>query len=170
MEGGRVNEKHAGRKRKANHDGDYHQSIKQADAKIKLGQAAISDLQVTPPRHLDKYGRAIWKVLVPEMVKFGKVKQMDRVTMELFCTEYSNYRKAEQTLVKHGDYLLSEDGQPVKRSPALITINSAIRNLKSLSADLGLTFDARSGQVLAEQPQKQADEPYNPLKVVNFHA
>lgn len=165
-----MNERHAGRKRKISHDGDYHKVTKTTDAKISDVQKGISDLQISPPRHLDKFGKEIWKVVAPELVKLGKVKQMDRVSLELFCTEYSNYRKAEETLNEYGDYLFNENDQPFKRSPALTTISSSVRNLKSLSADLGLSFDSRSGQVLVEQPAKNEEEPYNPLKVVNFHA
>lgn len=164
-----MNEKHAGRKRKVTHDGDYHKEIHEEDKKNSKIQSGLDDIQLTPPRHLSGYGRALWKVLAPELRKLNKVKQLDRTSLELFCSEYGHYRSAEEKLEEYGEYISNDDGIPVKRSPALVTVETAARTMKSLGADLGLSFNARSGQVLAETHDDEDDSAKStPLKVVKF--
>lgn len=139
--------KRAGRKKKLNASEDDRIEQRKQTKDFNKAQSVLKELQKTPPQHLDSKARELWRVLLPELAKLGTIKQLDRVTLEVYCSTYSIYRNAEEQIKKYGTYLVAEDGTPVKKSPQIMVITDCAKTLKSLGADLGLSFDARSGQI-----------------------
>ncbi|WP_461241140.1 phage terminase small subunit P27 family [Paucilactobacillus sp. N302-9] len=139
--------KRAGRKKKLNAGDDDRSDQRKRTKVFNEAQDVLKELQKTPPQHLDNRARELWRILVPELAKLGTIKQLDRVTLEVYCTTYSVYRNAEEQIKKYGTYLVDEYGTPFKKSPQIMVITDCARTLKSLGADLGLSFDARSGQI-----------------------
>ena len=84
-----VNTKHAGRKRKLNaveSDRPYQQRQSKKFKKLNEG---LKEVQSTPPSHLDKHGKWLWRQVVPELQKVGNVKYLDQLKemdlMLIFC-------------------------------------------------------------------------------------
>ncbi|WP_143045460.1 phage terminase small subunit P27 family, partial [Oenococcus oeni] len=130
----------------------------------------LEDIHISPPEHLDHIGTHLWRTLVPELRKIGTIKQIDHVSLESFCSAYSSYRLAEQDIKENGIFIKNEDGSinRTKKNPDVAIMNDSIKTLKSLSADLGLTFDARSSQLVPTQSPSKQESSKTPLGKVEF--
>lgn len=89
-----ANLKHAGRKRKVNTSDDDKAYQKRQSKAFSQLQRGLKSLQQTPPNHLDKTGKRLWRNLAPELIKLGNVKQLDSLNLEALCTTYSVYLQA----------------------------------------------------------------------------
>ncbi|GEK28510.1 phage terminase small subunit P27 family [Furfurilactobacillus siliginis] len=142
-----ANVKHAGRKKNLSAGDKSRSDQRKQTNDFRDAQKKMKVLQPTPPNHLNKRAKALWRELTPELVKLGLMKQIDKVTLEVFCTTYAMYIQAEQDLEEFGMYLEAKDGTPVKKAPQVMIISDCARTLKMLGADLGLNFNARNQEI-----------------------
>lgn len=170
-----ANPRHAGRKRKLNAgDEDQAYQRRQTQAFKKL-QKGLKPLQPTPPNHLDRHGKWLWRQLAPELTKIGNVKYMDGLNLASLCSSYSDFWTAEHEIAVEGPYskFLDKDGKwkpdKSKPNPMFAIKNTAERTIKTLSADLGMSFNARAAANIESEHYHDAPKPQNPLKVVNFN-
>lgn len=162
-----TNTKHAGRKRKITNDEKARAYQKRASKNVKKLQKGLKDLQQTPPNHLDANAKRIWRQLVPELINIGNIKQLDCINLESLCSTYSIYLKAEKDFEKYGSYVVSGNGSLLK-NPAISIISECTRNIKALSADLGISFNSRVVQNVPAENSNEDKKP-TPLKLVNFN-
>lgn len=185
-----VNKKNAGRKRTTGTDENIRSDQRERNVEFKQRQDILIELQDNPPRHLDGYGVTLWRKLVPELKKLGTIKQIDSVNLEAFCSVYATYRMAESDVQKNGIFVSfevdkmeidEETGDEVvvgketkydrsKKNPAYSIMNDSIKSLKSLAVDLGLSFDARAGQLVPTESERSEVNTENKLRLVNFGA
>ena len=175
-----ANPKHAGRKRKLNAtDGDRPYQQRQSK-KFKDLNADLKEVQKTPPSHLDKHGKWLWRQIVPELQKVGNVKYLDQLNIANLCSAYSDFRIAEEQIQKDGPYahFMTKTGEIVenksKPNPMFAVKNTAERTMKTLMADLGMSFNARavanieSENYHAQQKNEDAGN-VTPLGLVKFN-
>lgn len=162
------NTKNAGRKRKLTVKDDDKAYQKRQAKKFKDLEKGLKKLQPTPPSHLPPAGKRLWRDLVPELVKIGNVKQLDRINLEALCTEYSIYLKAEEDW-QGNTFIMGKGGNLIK-NPAISVIAECTRTMKTLCADLGISFNYRAQQNIASENYHAAEpKKNNPLQVVNFN-
>ena len=162
-----ANVRHSGRKRKITNDETARPYQKRASKKVKNMQKDLKDLQQTPPNHLDANAKRLWRQLAPELVKIGNVKQLDCINLETLCSTYSIYLQAEKDFEKNGSYIESGKGGLLK-NPAVSIVGECTRNIKTLCADLGISFNSRVVQNIPAENSNE-DEKSTPLKLVNFN-
>ena len=171
-----VNKRNAGRKRTTRTDDGLRSDRRERNLEFQEKQGELNELQDTAPNHLDDIGRALWRKLVPDLKKLGTIKQIDTVNLESFCSSYSTYRMAEENVAQQGifAYTIDEEGIKVvdfsKKNPAYSIMNDSIKTLKSLAADLGLSFDSRSGQLVPSDITTNGNGENNNLRLVSFGA
>lgn len=194
-----ANLKHAGRKRKLNvGDGDRPYQKRQAKKFKKLNKG-LKPVQPTPPSHLDKHGKWLWRQIVPELKKVGNVKYLDQLNIANLCSAYSDFRTAEEEIAKDGPYALvlvdehkimtykNSKGKQVqkpvkvtklvpdksKANPMFSVKNTAERTMKTLCADLGMSFNARAAANIESEnyhaAPNQNEAAHSPLSVVKFN-
>lgn len=195
-----ANPKHAGRKRKLNAtDGDRPYQKRQTK-KFKKLNSDLKEVQVTPPSHLDKHGKWLWRQIVPELKKVGNVKYLDQLNIANLCSAYSDFRTAEEEIAKIGPYPMvlievpqvmtykNAKGKTVqkivkvtkevpdksKSNPMFSIKNTAERTMKTLCADLGMSFNARAAANIESEnyhAQKKNEDVANtsPLGLVKFN-
>lgn len=174
-----ANLKHAGRKRKLNAtDGDQAYQKRQTK-KFKDMNKKLKEVQKTPPSHLDTHGKWLWRQIVPELVKVGNVKYLDQINIANLCSAYSDFRLAEEEIQKNGPYshYISKAGIEVedksKANPMFSIKNTAERTMKTLCADLGMSFNARAAANIESEHYHAAkkDDGANksPLSLVKFN-
>ncbi|MGC2920921.1 phage terminase small subunit P27 family [Leuconostoc mesenteroides subsp. dextranicum] len=170
-----ANKRNAGRKRTTRTDEGLRADRRERNQEFQEKQNELNELQDTAPGHLNDVGRALWRKLVPELRKLGTIKQIDTVNLEAFCSSYMTYRVAEKEVSENGifAYTLDEDKNKVidfsKKNPAYSIMNDSIKTLKSLAVDLGLSFDARSGQLVPSEIGVKENKQDN-LRLVKFGA
>lgn len=116
----------------------------------------LDELQKSAPRHLNPIARYEYE-RVWEGLSTLPVKNLDRATLELYCTWYSLYREAEKEVNEYGifSFILTEEGymqDKSKKNPAIGVMNDASSNLIRCASNLGLTVDSR---MRIHVPQKE---------------
>ena len=175
-----VNVKHAGRKRKLNAiEGDRPYQQRQSK-KFKKLNSDLKEVQKTPPSHLDKHGKWLWRQIVPELQKIGNVKYLDQLNLANLCSAYSDFRTAEEQIAKDGPYshFMNKAGEYVvdksKANPMFSVKNTAERTMKTLCADLGMSVNARAAANIESEnyhaQKKNAEKSEgSPLGLVKFN-
>lgn len=195
-----ANVKHAGRKRKLNVGDDDRAYQKRQSKKFKEMNKALKEVQPTPPSHLDKHGKWLWRQIVPELQKIGNIKYLDQLNLAALCSAYSDFRTAEEEIAKDGPYPLAYIEVPqvmtyknakgkevqkivkvtkqvqdkTKPNPMFSVKNTAERTMKTLCADLGMSFNARAAANIESEnyhaQQKNAERNSgSPLGLVKFN-
>lgn len=146
-----------GRKLKLDPD-SKNKTQKVRNEKLKKEQSGLANLPNTPPAYLKLTARTMWKQLVPELSQSGIVKNIDRANVESFCTSYQLYRDAYADIQKNkatkpvyhtmvspvtGE-VVGKDFVGYKKNPSVTILENAVKNMKSLSGELGLTPDSRA--------------------------
>lgn len=193
-----ANVKHAGRKRKLNVGDDDRAYQKRQSKKFKEMNKALKEVQPTPPSHLDKHGKWLWRQIVPELQKIGNIKYLDQLNLAALCSAYSDFRTAEEEIAKDGPYPLAYIEVPqvmtyknakgkevqkivkvtkrvqdkTKPNPMFSVKNTAERTMKTLCADLGMSFNARAAANIESEnyhAQNKNAENNSPLGLVKFN-
>lgn len=195
-----ANVKHAGRKRKLNVGDDDRAYQKRQSKKFKEMNKALKEVQPTPPSHLDKHGKWLWRQIVPELQKIGNIKYLDQLNLAALCSAYSDFRTAEEEIAKDGPYPLAYIEVPqvmtyknakgkevqkivkvtkqvqdkTKPNPMFSVKNTAERTMKTLCADLGMSFNARAAANIESenyhaQNKNNEKDSRSPLGLVKFN-
>lgn len=90
-------------------------------------------LQLTAPRYMKGYTRTMWESLVPLLISRGTTN-VSKSVVETYCQTYGISRQAYEDIVEHG--MTDADG---KKNPSVTTYENAVKNLRGLASDLGLT-------------------------------
>lgn len=195
-----ANIKHAGRKRKLNVGDDDRPYQKRQSKKFKEMNKTLKEVQPTPPSHLDKHGKWLWRQIVPELQKIGNIKYLDQLNLAALCSAYSDFRTAEEEIAKDGPYpkvlievpqvmtyknakgktvqkvvkVTKEVQDKSKSNPMFSIKNTAERTMKTLCADLGMSFNARAAANIESEnyhAQKKNEDATStsPLGLVKFN-
>lgn len=195
-----ANIKHAGRKRKLNVGDDDRPYQKRQSKKFKEMNKTLKEVQPTPPSHLDKHGKWLWRQIVPELQKIGNIKYLDQLNLAALCSAYSDFRTAEEEIAKDGPYpkvlievpqvmtyknakgktvqkvvkVTKEVQDKSKSNPMFAIKNTAERTMKTLCADLGMSFNARAAANIESEnyhAQKKNEDATSssPLGLVKFN-
>jgi len=108
-----LNSRNAGRKPNLNPDEDDRREVRERGKAFKKAQSELSDLQKTPPKHLDPIAKYAWISISKELKKGNLLKQLDKTEFELFCMNYSICRKAWESIQKDGQVIKG------KKNPAV---------------------------------------------------
>lgn len=95
-----------------------------------------NNLQPTAPRYLSGQARSMYEALVPLLTTRGTTK-ISQSIVEAYCQTWQISRQSYDAIQELG--IVDENG---KKNGAVTTYESAIKNLRSLASDLGLTPQA----------------------------
>ncbi|EBB0695605.1 TPA: phage terminase small subunit P27 family [Salmonella enterica] len=89
-----------------------------------------------PPKYLDKVAAAQWKSKAKLIAERGDITPADWSSLELYCVNYSVYRRAVEDIEKQGFSIEGANGGR-SRNPALSAKSDAERVLIKMSQLLG---------------------------------
>lgn len=124
---------------------------KQQDAKLQaefLAADGLAPLQVSPPNHLDPIAKNEYKRIIKSLGKLP-LRNLDRGELELYCTWYSVYKRADLAM----SAALAEDNQDDYYSYVGI-LNKATAAIKGLAGDLGLNVNSRMAMNMPKEPKE----------------
>ena len=115
------------------------------------------------PKHLDGYAKDCWDELAPMLVNMKILTVADGKAFELLCTTFSNWKRSEEMLNKHGDvYPIRDSNNQVKylqQSPYVAMARNFGKAFKDMLCEFGLTPSARSRVIAsADNQSNKADE------------
>lgn len=104
------------------------------------------------PEDLSKKAQLQWKRLVPILREMKVLTRADGDALAALCTARVRWRQAED-MVEHMGPLVTEERETidgdieirVKKNPAVTVASDALRHMRALLADFGLTPASRSG-------------------------
>lgn len=123
----------------------------------KMASDGFEELQKSAPQHLGPIARYEYERVSVELRKLP-IRNLDRATLELYCTWYGIYREAEESIQEDGIFAISKDGEAnkTKKNPAVSIMSEASGHIRSCASSLGLNIDSRLKIVMpkAEEPKK----------------
>lgn len=123
----------------------------------KMASDGFEELQKSAPQHLGSIARYEYERVSAELRKLP-IRNLDRATLEMYCTWYGIYREAEESVQEDGIYAVDTNGQPNKnrKNPAISVMSEASGHIRSCASSLGLNIDSRLKIVLPknDEPKK----------------
>lgn len=111
---------------------------------------------IDPPEWMSDIAATMWKMVVPELLREHVIALTDLHNVEAFCTAYSKWRLAEESVQTYGIVVESAQGSPMK-NPALTAANEAMRQMVTFGSMLGLDPSSRS-RLIGGNKEKQTNE------------
>lgn len=114
------------------------------------------------PKELDGMAKDCWDELAPMLVGMKVLTIADGKAFELLCVTFSNWKRSEAMLQKHGDVYAIRDGNNqvkyLQQSPYVAMSRNFGKAFKDMLCEFGLTPSARSRVIISKDNQtKQAD-------------
>ena len=115
------------------------------------------------PSELDGLAKECWDTLCPILVDMQVLTIADGQALELLCHNYSNWKRSEQMLKKHGDVYPIRDGNNnvkyLQQSPYVAMARNFGKAYKDMLCEFGLTPSARSRvATIYDNQTNKADE------------
>jgi P27 family predicted phage terminase small subunit len=107
-----------------------------------------------PPDWLDAAAKREWRRIVPGLVQAGVLTKNDRSALEIYCREYSRWRRCEKILAS-GDTFATPKGFIQKR-PEVNISRESVKLMDKFLGHFGLTPATRS-RVNREPPKADAE-------------
>ncbi len=107
------------------------------------------------PKWFDKYAKDVWNDLAPKLEKSGLLSEVDTLNFQNLCISAGIIRKAYADLKKNKTLSQETESGYRQQVPELGIINTAIKNVTSLSAKFGLSPSDRSGLVDPKAKEKR---------------
>lgn len=114
-------------------------------------------IPTTAPKFLDNYGKRLWSKLASYLNKNSKVIMADQYLLQQYCSLYTAYRKADQSIKEDGVLLcekktkvspttgeIKDTEKKFKPNPAYKILSDSVAKLNAIGRELGLSPKARS--------------------------
>lgn len=88
------------------------------------------------PKYLDKLAKEQWKLRSDQLASRDDIQPADWTNLELFCVNYSMYRKAMEDIAKRGFSIVNSQGTE-SRNPALSAKSEAEKIMIKMASLLG---------------------------------
>lgn len=111
------------------------------------------------PSFLSKEGKRLWKTLEPALRQLGILHQVDRTSLILLCTCWSDYREAQASVTAlNGKTVYTLSNGTKGQEPAFKIRDEAFVRLRKLTADFGCVPSARGGITLPTKPKAKDED------------
>jgi P27 family predicted phage terminase small subunit len=95
------------------------------------------------PKFLQVEARKLFKETAAKLARIGLMTELDDMALSMLCQSWQEYLEATEQVRKTGILVKSPNGLPVL-NPYLTVANQALKNVRSLLAEFGLTPSSRS--------------------------
>lgn len=122
-----------------------------------------------PPDYLGRLAKICWRKVVPFLESTKRVQRIDTGLVEQYCSQYEIYRQAYADIQENGiqtklfvslqdstGAIIGKDFSGYRKNPAVATMNDALKQLKSIGSQLGLSPQARQNLMQIASQKKKA--------------
>lgn len=133
-----------------------------------------------PPHYLGQLAKGCWRKVVPFLESTNRVQRIDSSLVEQYCSEYELYRQAYADIQENGiqskiftslqdasGKVVGKDFSGYRKNPAVATMNDALKQLKSIGSQLGLSPEARQ-ELMQISSQKKEKSTVEQLKDIGL--
>lgn len=130
-------------------------------------------LPAKPPHYLGRQAKVVWRKVVPFLESTNRVQRIDSSLIEQYCSEYELYRQAYADIQENGiqskiyvslqnasGAIVGKDFSGYRKNPAVATMNDALKQLRAIGSELGLSPQARQElmQIASSKNKKSVAE------------
>lgn len=111
----------------------------------KIDKKTIKNIlkELPPPDWIGEYGQRLWNEILPQLLAFEILTKADLPVLEMLCSNYDQYRRADDEIKEHGLVVEGVRGMP-KKNPAVEIREKAWKSFLSAAEHFGLTPLARN--------------------------
>lgn len=132
-----------GRKPKLTNDKEDEKYQRDATSDLLEATKDLESLQSSPPKILQGRARYMYQQITPELVNSSWVKNLDLQIVVSLCMSYQMLYDGYDDINENGQVCMTDNGM-IKKNPSVDVVNNAIKNIKTLSSELGLTPASRA--------------------------
>ena len=114
------------------------------------------------PKFLQGDARKQYRKTAKKLARIGLITELDDMALAMMCQAWAEYLEATEQVKKSGMLVKSPNGFPVL-NPYLIAANQALKKVRSLLAEFGMTPGSRS-RIQAAAVEEPDDEWMKLLK------
>jgi len=96
-----------------------------------------------PPEFLDDEAKAKWRELFPELSALGVISSIDRDLFMLYCSAYSNWKRANDVIKGHKQVYRTPNGA-YQQIPHVSMAKGWMQMMTKLAAEMGIPATMRS--------------------------
>jgi len=96
-----------------------------------------------PPELMDDEAKAKWRELFPELSALGVISSIDRDLFMLYCSAYSNWKRANDALKKTKPVYRTPNGS-IQQSPFVSIAQGWMLMMTKLATEMGIPATMRS--------------------------
>ena len=105
---------------------------------------------------MDDEAKAKWRELFPELSALGVISSIDRDLFMLYCSAYSNWKRANDALKKTKPVYRTPNGA-VQQSPFVSIARGWMQMMTKLAAEMGIPATMR-GRVIPKSSDLQDED------------
>lgn len=109
-----------------------------------------------PPEFLSATAKEQWERIAPLLFASKVLTRLDDAALAALCTAFARWVEAETSLREHGLVVKSPNGFPIQ-NPYLSIANTAMRQMKELLAEFGMTPSSRSRVEVPKEGDEETD-------------
>jgi P27 family predicted phage terminase small subunit len=109
------------------------------------------------PKFLQGDARKLYKKTAKKLARIGLMTELDDMALAMLCQGWAEYLEATDQVRKSGILVKSPNGFPVL-NPYLTAANQALKKVRALLAEFGMTPGSRSRIHAAATSEESADE------------
>jgi P27 family predicted phage terminase small subunit len=113
------------------------------------------------PGYLPGEARKQYQKTAKKLARIGLMTELDDMALAMLCAEWQQYLDATEQVKKSGILVKSPNGFPVL-NPYLAVANQAIKRVRSLLAEFGMTPGSRS-RIHAAATSDDSDDEWSKL-------
>lgn len=111
------------------------------------------------PEELQGYAREEWLRIVPLLKKYTPASNLDRSQLINYCLLAQTVHDCQEHIIKDGLCITTDKGID-KANPYFTMQDKAIKNMRSIANDFGLTLSSRAKIENQKVQQKAPDDPF----------
>ena len=113
------------------------------------------------PKFLQGDARKQYGKMAKKLARIGLMTELDDMALSMLCQAWAEYLEATEQVKKSGILVKSPNGFPVL-NPYLIVANQALKKVRSLLSEFGMTPGSRS-RIHAAATSEDSDDEWSKL-------
>lgn len=117
-------------------------------------------LQDEPPEWLHDRALTEWRRVVPYLKSNTPISELDRAMLASYCRSYAMVQTTEDDIRKNGLVQTIKENGSRKPNPYVAIQSQALKDMKAIANDLGMTLSSRARMELNKASNEQPQDEY----------
>ena len=120
-------------------------------------------LESAPPDWLHDRALTEWRRVVPYLKENTPISELDRAMLASYCRAYATIQTCENDIRKNGLVQTNQKTGVRKPNPYVALQSQAMKDLKALANDLGMSLSSRARMELNKQKDDKPEDTFEAM-------